>query len=47
MAVLTVFIPVVLLGVVLALGRYEELLLPPAPRPDEPDEALDGAHRAL
>ncbi len=28
MAVLTVFIPVLMLGVVLALGRYEELLLP-------------------
>lgn len=28
MAVLAVFIPVVMLGVVLALGRYEEWLLP-------------------
>ncbi|MFG2648665.1 hypothetical protein [Streptomyces sp. NPDC048436] len=28
MAVLAVFIPVVMLGIVLALGRYEEWLLP-------------------
>ncbi|MEV2254263.1 hypothetical protein AB0I94_27400 [Streptomyces sp. NPDC050147] len=28
MAVIAVFIPVVMLGVVLALGRYEEWLLP-------------------
>jgi hypothetical protein len=28
MAILAVFIPVLMLGVVLALGRYEELLLP-------------------
>ncbi|MFD9908525.1 hypothetical protein [Streptomyces sp. NPDC059063] len=46
MAVLTVFIPVVLLGVVLALGRYEELLLPPAKPADEVDGVMDGAHRA-
>lgn len=37
MAVLAVLIPVVLLGVVLALGRYEELLLPPAQHADEAD----------
>ncbi|MEV5981210.1 hypothetical protein [Streptomyces sp. NPDC052114] len=37
MAVLAVFLPVVLLGLVLALGRYEELLLPPANDPDEVD----------
>ncbi|MEU6996400.1 hypothetical protein ABZ953_37835 [Streptomyces sp. NPDC046465] len=37
MAVLAVFIPLVMLGVVLALGRYEELLLPPAQNPDEAD----------
>ncbi|GGV04969.1 hypothetical protein AB0I84_07325 [Streptomyces spectabilis] len=49
MAVLAVFIPVLLLGVVLALGRYEELLLPPAERSEEPFEPFvgDGAHRAL
>lgn len=28
MAVLAVFIPVLMLGVILALGRYEEWLLP-------------------
>ena len=31
MALLALLIPFVLLGVVLALGRYEEFLLPPAP----------------
>ncbi|MHC3468869.1 hypothetical protein ACYF6T_09145 [Streptomyces sp. 7R007] len=36
MAVLAVIIPVLMLGVVLALGRYEELLLP-AEKAD-PDE---------
>ncbi|MEV0255730.1 hypothetical protein AB0H82_15905 [Streptomyces sp. NPDC050732] len=35
MAVLAVFIPLVMLGVVLALGRYEEMLLPPAKHPDD------------
>jgi hypothetical protein len=30
MAVLAVIIPLLMLGVVLALGRYEELLLPTA-----------------
>ncbi|MCI3271159.1 hypothetical protein [Streptomyces cylindrosporus] len=29
MVLLTVLIPLLMLGVVLALGRYEELLLPP------------------
>ncbi|MFE0107036.1 hypothetical protein [Streptomyces sp. NPDC059009] len=43
MAVLAVLIPFVMLGVVLALGRYEELLLPPAKHADEPD----GIRRAL
>ncbi|GGS42005.1 hypothetical protein AB0E75_10745 [Streptomyces griseoviridis] len=34
---LAVLIPVLMLGVVLALGRYEELLLPAAePAPDAP-----------
>ncbi|GHE99505.1 hypothetical protein GCM10018785_73890 [Streptomyces longispororuber] len=49
MAVLAVFIPVLLLGVVLALGRYEELLLPPAELGDDTFEpfAGDGARRAL
>ncbi|MFE0171012.1 hypothetical protein ACFWZ2_01745 [Streptomyces sp. NPDC059002] len=42
MAVLAVLIPVVMLGVILALGRYEELVLPPV---NDPDEA-DAFHRA-
>ncbi|MDL2077073.1 hypothetical protein QNN03_11540 [Streptomyces sp. GXMU-J15] len=33
MVMLTVIIPVLMLGVVLALGRYEELLLPKEPEP--------------
>ncbi|MGX1911835.1 hypothetical protein ACWIID_23655 [Streptomyces phaeochromogenes] len=33
MAVLAVIIPVLMLGVVLALGRYEEWLLPNEDRP--------------
>ncbi|MFB7084676.1 hypothetical protein [Streptomyces sp. NPDC056296] len=40
MAVLfAVFIPVLMLGVVLALGRYEELLLPDAARPSDDADA--------
>ncbi|MFC8099659.1 hypothetical protein [Streptomyces sp. NPDC057363] len=39
---LAVFIPVLMLGVVLALGRYEELVLPgTAPPPDGPDPGPD------
>ncbi|MGW2231332.1 hypothetical protein [Streptomyces formicae] len=34
------------LGVVLALGRYEELLLPPARNPDETDGARRHARHA-
>ncbi|GGV35711.1 hypothetical protein [Streptomyces longisporoflavus] len=48
MAVLAVFIPVVMLGVVLALGRYEEWLLASAAqvkRVAQADEA-EVAHRA-
>ncbi|WP_344395671.1 hypothetical protein [Streptomyces vastus] len=37
MAVFAVIMPVLMLGVVLALGRYEEWLLPPARHPDEPE----------
>ncbi|MEU9788433.1 hypothetical protein AB0H92_47070 [Streptomyces phaeochromogenes] len=50
MAVLAVLIPVLMLGVVLALGRYEEWLLPnedwPLPAPPAPAPspgATDGA----
>lgn len=40
---LAVFIPVLMLGVILALGRYEELLLPgPAPEPQEAEAAVGG-----
>ncbi|ATL31882.1 hypothetical protein KY5_6864 [Streptomyces formicae] len=46
MAVLAVCIPPVMLGVVLALGRYEELLLPPARNPDETDGARRHARHA-
>ncbi|WP_276147182.1 hypothetical protein [Streptomyces sporangiiformans] len=35
MAVIAVMIPVLMLGVVVALGRYEEWLLPPAERSDD------------
>jgi hypothetical protein len=41
MALLAVLIPFGLLGVMLALGRYEELLLPPV-RESEP-EVREGA----
>ncbi|WP_202437470.1 hypothetical protein [Streptomyces sp. SID5910] len=37
---LAVFIPVLMLGVVLAMGRYEELMLPGAPPPSgDPEPA--------
>lgn len=35
MAVLALFVPPLMLGVILMLGRYEELLLPPARPEDE------------
>ncbi|MEV0636642.1 hypothetical protein AB0I77_17075 [Streptomyces sp. NPDC050619] len=41
MAVLAVIIPFLMLGVVLALGRYEEVMLPQKPEPgpaDLPDD---------
>lgn len=41
MAILAVFIPLGLLVVVVALGRYEELMLPPLA--DEPEEAETAA----
>ncbi|MEU6254637.1 hypothetical protein [Streptomyces sp. NPDC047043] len=41
MAVLAVLIPLLMLGVVLALGRYEELLLP-AKKADPSEDALAG-----
>ncbi|GAA3954083.1 hypothetical protein GCM10022384_04470 [Streptomyces marokkonensis] len=44
---LAVFIPALMLGVVLALGRYEELVLPGTePPPDDPDPGPDGAATA-
>ncbi|WP_185932717.1 hypothetical protein [Streptomyces sp. WAC 01325] len=36
MALLTVLLPLLMLGVVLALGRYEDLLLPQEQDPLEP-----------
>jgi hypothetical protein len=41
MEVLAVFIPLLMLGVVLALGRYEELLLP-AKKADPGEDPLAG-----
>ncbi|MGW0189945.1 hypothetical protein ACWDV7_29890 [Streptomyces sp. NPDC003362] len=40
MAVFAVLLPFLLLGVVLALGRYEELLLPTEPEPDAAEPAV-------
>lgn len=42
MAVLAVFIPVAMLGIVLALGRYEEWLLPSVKNVANADEAEAG-----
>ncbi|OAH12065.1 hypothetical protein [Streptomyces jeddahensis] len=39
MMVLTVIIPVLMLGAVLALGRYEEWILPPAEEPEQQPHA--------
>ncbi|WP_255955600.1 hypothetical protein [Streptomyces odontomachi] len=40
MAILAVFIPLGLLVVLVALGRYEELMLPPlSDEPEEPETA--------
>ncbi|MET7703810.1 MULTISPECIES: hypothetical protein [unclassified Streptomyces] len=41
-AALLVIVPIVMIGFVLALGRYEELLLPAVQEPDGP-EHTDGA----
>jgi hypothetical protein len=41
MALLAVIIPVLMLGVVLALGRYEELLLPQE-KPGQGEDAVIG-----
>ncbi|MFI8089591.1 hypothetical protein ACIF9R_14920 [Streptomyces sp. NPDC086080] len=38
MAVLALLIPSFMLGVILMLGRYEDLLLPPVRPPEEPAE---------
>ncbi|MDG4863167.1 hypothetical protein P8605_34020 [Streptomyces sp. T-3] len=35
MAIFAVLIPVMMLGVIMALGRYEELMLPPAEEADD------------
>lgn len=48
MAILAVFVPLGLLAVLVALGRYEELMLPPLrDEPEEPDTAaLNGTAAA-
>lgn len=43
MALLAVLLPLLMLGVVLALGRYEDLLLPKDP--DEADRPVPKARR--
>ena len=40
MAVLAVLLPVLLLGTVLALGRYEELMLPAEREPEAADPVV-------
>lgn len=40
MAAVAVIIPLLMLGVVLALGRYEELVLPPVEETDRPEQAV-------
>lgn len=47
MAVLALFLPALMLGVLLAMGRYEDLLLPPVRTEDEPhgDTGLEGQGR--
>ncbi|MFI6012427.1 hypothetical protein ACIBAG_27025 [Streptomyces sp. NPDC051243] len=39
MVLLAVLLPLVMLGVVLALGRYEDLLLPREQEDDRPERA--------
>ncbi|MBE1601344.1 hypothetical protein [Streptomyces stelliscabiei] len=40
MTAVAVIIPLLMLGVVMALGRYEELVLPPVERADRPEQAV-------
>ncbi|GAB2917919.1 MULTISPECIES: hypothetical protein [Streptomyces] len=40
MAVIAVIIPMLMLLAVLALGRYEEVLLPPVEEPDPAEPAV-------
>ncbi|GHG87227.1 hypothetical protein [Streptomyces lanatus] len=42
MALLAVLLPLLMLGIVLALGRYEELLLPREKDEDRPEGAALG-----
>ncbi|WP_166632581.1 hypothetical protein [Streptomyces sp. GC420] len=42
MAIFAVIMPIVMLCVVLALGRYEELLLPPLKEASDLDEHVEG-----
>ncbi|MER7486952.1 hypothetical protein ABTY20_13835 [Streptomyces sp. NPDC126497] len=43
MAVLAVLLPLLMLGVVLVLGCYEDLLLPPVPSEADPAEPRLGS----
>ncbi|MGC0373667.1 MULTISPECIES: hypothetical protein [unclassified Streptomyces] len=43
MAVLAVLIPPLMLGVILMLGRYEDVVLPPAPPETDPPETRWGS----
>ncbi|MFD7703082.1 hypothetical protein [Streptomyces caelestis] len=43
MAVLAVLVPLLVLGVILMLGRYEDLVLPPVPPGAAPPEARLGS----
>ncbi|MEY7980061.1 hypothetical protein AB8O53_27510 [Streptomyces pilosus] len=42
MVVLALLVPTLMLGVVLMLGRYEDVLLPPVQPPEEPVESGPG-----
>jgi hypothetical protein len=42
MAVIAVIIPLLMLGLVLALGRYEEIMLPPKKEPETRDRPALG-----
>ncbi|MFJ9668005.1 hypothetical protein ACIRPP_25880 [Streptomyces sp. NPDC101219] len=47
MAVLAVLIPVLMLGMLLMMGRYEDLVLPREAEPPRPEPEPDAATAAL